>query len=67
MEKSHYQASTSFFRSTRHGRAKKKSNALKELFNWFYKRKFFIMPVKTNQEVDPSLMETNPSIMETNS
>ena len=38
MEKSHYQARTSFFRSTRHGGGQIKSNALKELFNWFYRR-----------------------------
>ena len=38
MEKSHYQACTSFFRSTRHGGGQIRSNALKELFNQFYRR-----------------------------
>ena len=33
MEKSHYQARTSFFRSTRHGGGQIRSNVLKELFN----------------------------------
>ena len=40
MEKSHYQACTSFFRNTRHGGGQIKSNALKEVFNWFYRRQF---------------------------
>ena len=39
MEKSHYQARTSFFRSTRHGGGQIRSNVLKELFNWFYRRR----------------------------
>lgn len=38
MEKSHYQARTSYFRSTRHGGGQIRSNALKELYNWFYRR-----------------------------
>ena len=38
MEKSHYQARSSFFRSTRHGGGKTRSNALKELFNWLFRR-----------------------------
>lgn len=38
MEKSHYQARTSFFKCTRHGGGQTRSNALIELFDWFYRR-----------------------------
>lgn len=38
MEKSHYQARTSYFRCTRHGGGQIRTNALVELYNWFYRR-----------------------------
>ena len=37
MEKSHYQAKAVYFKGTRHGGGKTKSNALHEMFNWFYR------------------------------
>lgn len=37
MEKSHYQAKAAYFKSTRHGGGKTKSNAVHEMFNWFYR------------------------------
>ena len=36
MERSHYQAKGSYFKNTQHGGGGKKSNALHEMFNWFY-------------------------------
>lgn len=38
MEKLHYQARIAFFKCTRHGGGTTRSNALKEQFNWFYRR-----------------------------
>ena len=37
MERSHYQAKVVYFKNTRHGGGVTKSNALHEMFNWFYK------------------------------
>ena len=37
MERSHYQAKGSYFKNTRHGGGVKKSNALHEMFDWFYR------------------------------
>lgn len=37
MERSHYQAKAAYFKSTRHGGGTKRSNALHEMFNWFYR------------------------------
>ena len=37
MEKSHYQAKAVYFKGTRHGGGKRKSNAFHEMFNWFYR------------------------------
>ena len=37
MERSHYQAKGAYFKNTRHGGGLMKSNALHEMFNWFYK------------------------------
>lgn len=37
MERSHYQAKGAYFKSTRHGGGVTKSNALHEMFNWFYR------------------------------
>lgn len=39
MEKSHYQARGAFFRHTRHGGGRVRANNLKEVFQWFYRRK----------------------------
>lgn len=50
MEKSHYQARSSFFRSTRHGGGKTRSNALKELFNWFFRRQLQRILAKQHQQ-----------------
>lgn len=36
MERSHYQAKAAYFKSTRHGGGTRRSNALHEMFNWFY-------------------------------
>lgn len=37
MERSHYQAKAAYFKSTRHGGGTRRSNALHEMFNWFYR------------------------------
>ena len=37
MERSHYQAKGAYFKNTRHGGGLMKSNALHEMFNWFYR------------------------------
>lgn len=37
MERSHYQAKAVYFKNTRHGGGLTKSNALHEMFNWFYR------------------------------
>ena len=37
MERSHYQAKAVYFKNTRHGGGSTKSNALHEMFNWFYR------------------------------
>ena len=37
MERSHYQAKAVYFKNTRHGGGTTKSNALHEMFNWFYR------------------------------
>lgn len=37
MERSHYQARSIYFKNTRHGGGTIKSNALHEMFNWFYR------------------------------
>lgn len=37
MERSHYQARCSYFKNTQHGGGVVKSNALHEMFNWFYR------------------------------
>ena len=37
MEHSHYQAKAVYFKKTRHGGGKVKSNAMHEMFNWFYR------------------------------
>jgi hypothetical protein len=57
MEKSHYQARTSFFRNTRHGGGQTRSNALVELFNWFYRRQLqrLIANVETTNEEESTL------------
>ena len=57
MEKSHYQARTSFFRSTRHGGGQTRSNALKELFNWFYRRQLQRYLAKLHENVQPNNAE----------
>ena len=36
MEKSHYHARAAYFRNTRHGGGFTHSNALHEMFDWFY-------------------------------
>jgi len=54
MEKSHYQAPTSFFRSTRHRGGQIKSNALKELFNWFYRRQLQRLCSKQHENEEPT-------------
>ena len=53
MEKSHYQARTSFFRSTRHGGGQIRSNALKELFNQFYRRQLQRSLTKQHENGEP--------------
>lgn len=50
MEKSHYQAKTSLFRCTRLGGGKTRSNALIELFNWFYRRQLQRMKMARNTQ-----------------
>lgn len=37
MEKSHYRARAAYFRNTRHGGGFTRSNALHEMFDWFYR------------------------------
>lgn len=37
MEKSHYRARGAYFKSTRHGGGSGGSNALHEMFDWFYR------------------------------
>ena len=36
MERSHYQAKAAYFKNTQHSGGKDQSNALHEMFNWFY-------------------------------
>lgn len=70
MEKSHYQARTSFFRSTRHGGGQIRSNALKELFNWFYRRQLQRFLSKQHENEEPTnedciveeFIDTQPTI-----
>lgn len=70
MEKSHYQARTSFFRSTRHGGGQIRSNALKELFNWFYRRQLQRIISKQHENEEPTnedfiveeIVDTEPTI-----
>ena len=40
MEKSHYRAKGVYFKNTRHGGGKTRSNYLIEMFNWFYRYTF---------------------------
>lgn len=40
MEKSHYRARGVFFKHTRHGGGRIRSNYLKEMFNWFFRCTF---------------------------
>lgn len=40
MEKSHYRARGVYFKNTRHGGGKTRSNYLIEMFNWFYRYTF---------------------------
>lgn len=37
MERSHYQARCAYFKNSQHGGGKVRSNALQEMFNWFYR------------------------------
>lgn len=46
MEKSHYQARGAFFRHTRHGGGRIRANSLKEVFEWFYRRKILQLNMK---------------------
>lgn len=70
MEKSHYQARTSFFRSTRHGGGQIRSNALKELFNWFYRRQLQRYLTKQHENGEPTnrdyIVEENIDIQPAN-
>ena len=38
LEKYHYQARGAFFRHTRHGGGRERTNSLREVFEWFYRR-----------------------------
>ena len=40
MEKSHYRARGVFFKNTRHGGGRVRSNYLEEVFNWFFRNTF---------------------------
>ena len=40
MEKSHYRARGVYFKNTRHGGGKVRTNYLAEMFNWFFKYTF---------------------------
>lgn len=40
MEKSHYRARGVYFKNTRHGGGKVRSNYLEEMFNWFFRNTF---------------------------
>lgn len=52
MEKSHYQAKAAYFKNTRHGGGKVKSNALLEMFNWFYR----VLTGKSRQRARGNMM-----------